>query len=143
MMDSVAWKMELPPSRHETLNGFRVAVWLDDSYCSLERAIVDVIQGVADELAKHGVKIEETHTDITLEINDRIFWNLVPPVIATGFPPNVIEGIKKLVEGSTPEDDSLSIRHARGSMIPHKDWLSADERRHRVRAEVARVVPRL
>ena len=135
MMDSVAWQMELPPSRHETLNGFRVAVWLDDPYCPVERAIADAIQGVVEKLAKCGVKIKETRPDISLEMNDRIFWDLVPPVIATGFPPNVIDSMRKLLDSSEPDDDSLPVRQARSVLIPHKDWLSANERRYRIGAK--------
>ena len=135
MMDGVAWELELPPPRHETLNDYRVAVWLDDPYCPVERAIADAIQGVVEKLAKCGVKIVETHPDISLGMNDRIFWDLVPPVIATGFPPNVIDSMRKLLDSSEPDDDSLPVRQARGALIPHKDWLSANERRHRVRAK--------
>jgi len=84
---------------------------------------------------KCDVKIKETRPDISLEVNDRIFWDLVPPVIATGFPPNVIDSMRKLLDSSEPDDDSFPVRQARSALIPHKDWLSANERRYRIGAK--------
>ncbi len=133
--DAVAWNLKLPPPRHEKLKDFRVAVWPDDPYCPVERAVVTAIPEAADQLADSGAMVEETRPDFTLEENDHLYWNLLSPVISTAYPQKVIDRLKEIVETSSPDDRSPQVRRARGALIPHREWLSANERRHRLRAK--------
>ena len=133
--DAVAWNLKLPPPRHEKLKDFRVAVWPDDPYCPVERAVVTAITEAADQLADSGAMVEETRPDFTLEENDHLYWNLLSPVISTAYPQKVIDRLKEIVETSSPDDRSPQVRRARGALIPHREWLSANERRHRLRAK--------
>ena len=43
--------------------------------------------------------------------------------------------MRKLLDSSEPDDDSFPVRQARSALIPHKDWLSANERRYRIGAK--------
>tara|TARA_Y100000590_G_scaffold394244_3_gene473206 strand:- start:1365 stop:2816 length:1452 start_codon:yes stop_codon:yes gene_type:complete len=133
--DCVAWRLALPPPRHKNLKDFRVAVWPDDQHCPIENKIVNTIRKVADQLANSGASVEETHPDFTLEKNNELYWSLLSPVISTSYPKKVIEQLKEILETSSPDDTSPHVQRARFALIPHREWLSANEHRHRLKGK--------
>ena len=52
--EATAWRLELPPARHRALKDFRVATWLDDPRCPVDRPIVDALEGLSARLAELG-----------------------------------------------------------------------------------------
>ncbi|KAA9166124.1 amidase [Amycolatopsis acidicola] len=58
-LDAYAWRLELPPARVDALAGTRVAVWLDDAACPVDKETVAAIRAFADALAEAGADVEE------------------------------------------------------------------------------------
>ncbi len=134
---SKGWKLELPPSRHKQLSDFRIGLWPDDPFCPVDIETVDLIQNTADQLAKAGAAVKEAQPDYSLEFNNDIYQQLLGPVIATGFPKKVIERMKAALETLDPKDRSPRANQIRNSLLPHSKWLSANEKRQKIRQKWA------
>ena len=96
--------------------------------------MADTIQETADQLAKQGATVTEANPGFSLEMNNDLFWDLFNAVIATGFPQPVLDDMQQLLKNSAPDDKNPRVRQARGALISHKDWLSVNERRLRIKA---------
>jgi amidase len=105
--DAPAWRLELPACERSTLDGVRVATWLDDDSCPVDRAYLDRLRSTADTLADAGAVVEDGHPDLPLQ--DLV--NLHYLLLAAALSP------------SWPEDSAERIS---GS---HLRWLQNDERR--------------
>jgi len=56
--DAVGWRLDLPPAAATDLDGFRVVAWLDDEFCPVEPAVLDVLTAAVDALEAAGARIE-------------------------------------------------------------------------------------
>jgi len=56
--DAVAWRVDLPPPRATALGDFRVAAWLDDEFCPVDRSVLDVLTATVDELERAGASVD-------------------------------------------------------------------------------------
>jgi amidase len=56
--DAVGWRLELPPPRAVSLGDFRVAAWLDDPFCPVDPAVLDLLSATVDALERAGARIE-------------------------------------------------------------------------------------
>ena len=128
------WKLDLPPERHKKITEFRVAVWPNDPFCTVENAIADAIEELATEIGKLGATVQEANPGVSLQMNDDIYWNMATPIIASGFPKSTIEKMKEILRNSDPNDTNPRVRHARAALLKHKSWLSYNERRLWIKA---------
>ncbi|MPY96124.1 MAG: amidase, partial [Acidimicrobiia bacterium] len=55
--DALAWRLELPPPRHEQLRDYRVAAWLDDPAAHVDGAVAAVLEGAAAALERAGAPV--------------------------------------------------------------------------------------
>lgn len=58
--DAPGWRLELPPPRAVELADFRVAAWLDDSFCPVDDSVSAVLQHVVGALEDAGARIDHT-----------------------------------------------------------------------------------
>ena len=132
---SKGWQLELPPARHKQLSDFKIGLWLDDSYCRVDSETGNLIQNTADQIAKFGAIIKEAQPDFSLEYNNDIFGQLLGPVIATGFPKNIIDEMKIAIKNLDPEDQSPRANQIRNSLLSHSKWLSANGKRLKIKQQ--------
>jgi amidase len=72
--DRHAWSVRVPPSRHERLSDFRVALWADDEHFSLDSRCRDAIHAYAEDLRGLGVQVDETaRPDIDVAASDDLY----------------------------------------------------------------------
>ncbi len=57
--DRAAWQLRIPPSRHEKLSDFRVALWADQKSYSVDRRCLEAMQAYAQDLRRLGVEVDE------------------------------------------------------------------------------------
>ena len=57
-LDGAGWRLHLPAARQKRLADFRVAAWLDDAFCPLEKASAVVLDSAATRLAAAGARID-------------------------------------------------------------------------------------
>jgi len=58
--EDVAWRLELPPARHERLAGYRVAVLPPVPWLPVDAEILGALDRLAKALGRAGAKVEET-----------------------------------------------------------------------------------
>ena len=56
--DAVGWRLDLPPAASRDVDGFRVVAWLDDGFCPVEPAVLDVLTAAVDALEAAGARID-------------------------------------------------------------------------------------
>ncbi|MBC8346291.1 MAG: amidase [Candidatus Marinimicrobia bacterium] len=134
---SKGWHLKLPPARHKKLSDFKIGLWLDDPYCPVDEETVNLIQNTVDQVDKTGATVNDMQPDFSLEMNDIIYGQLLAPVMATGFPKKVIERMKDELSNLHSTDQSPRSHQIRNSLISHKDWLSANGKRHQIKQKWA------
>jgi amidase len=130
--NSPAWRLELPPPRHDRLADYRVAVWSDDPACPVDRTVVELVERAATRLAEAGATVDaEARPAITFGSGAGNFDALLAAAFSGEYPKTSFDRMAA-AEG----DDEVS-RVKRLTAMRHRDWLSHHERRlqHRRRWE--------
>jgi amidase len=104
-----AWQLALPPPRHTTLAEYRIGAWLDDDACPVSSDARAVLETALAELERAGAKIDRSARP-AFALGDAVgvFMQLVGAAISVSLPDG-------------------------GPSIAHRDWLSFDQQRMRLR----------
>lgn len=132
------WKLELPGPRRSRLADYRVAAWFDDASFPVDDAVRGVLASTAQALRAAGAAVDEgARPPFRLAELFDTYMRLLAPVIVSGFPPEQFEMMAAMAaSGQGPADGSLAMMAAYGT-ARHRDWLEANEARHRYRAACA------
>ncbi len=135
---AVAWRLELPPPRHASLRGYRAAAWLDDPACPIDAALRERYEETVAALRREGVQVDETARP-AIDFADayRTFLQLLWGATSPGLPRHVFDGLVETAAQLPADDDSKLAWAARFNTQRHRDWLSAHEKRERLRARWA------
>ncbi len=91
--DATAWKLQLPPPRHDHLSGYRVGLWLDDRACEVDTEVVTLLSSAAAALEGAGAKVAEAHPAVGLGAAVELFNSLILGAISVSAPLDVGEAI--------------------------------------------------
>ncbi len=128
-LQSVGWKLALPPPRAKRLKDYRVAAWLDDAAMPVDREVADRLRETVAALRKAGVRVDDAaRPAMPTSEALRTFQQLLTPIIATGFPKQVMEAFKQIAQAK--DDGSDLARFARDALLSHREWLGANAKRH-------------
>ncbi len=126
----------LPAASDKPLKGLRIAAWIDDPVCPVDRTVGDRLQSLLDTLAKAGAIVNDrARPDIDARRAFGVFAQLVMGVMAAGFPESALNRFREIAQSFDPKDMSYAARSALGAIQTHRQWLSANEARHRIRAK--------
>ena len=118
------YRLELPPPRRRALRDYRIAAWLDDPACPVEREVRELLETAAAKLAAAGARVDtDARPDIAFQKAIDTFGTLLQAALSGGAPRAAIESM-----AARTGDDEVS-RSARAQAVRHRDWLSANERR--------------
>jgi amidase len=133
-IDGRAWRVELPKPRRETLADFRVAVLLDVPQAPVDRTVQDAIQRLADQLAKAGAAVSDKARPAidTAEVA-RNFSRLLLAALSGRQSDEVFAGNVEKVKVLSPTVRSAGAETLRSMTLSHRDWLVANEARHKMR----------
>ncbi|MEA2462101.1 MAG: amidase [Actinomycetota bacterium] len=134
---SVAWRLDLPGPRADTLAGYRVAAWLDDDYCSVDADVLRVLGAAVDAVAATGAKIDTTARPCPLRAAERLAQQLIQAVFAGAYPAPEYERLQNLAATASPADDSAPVRHARNVTARVRDLAAAREAKAQLSARCA------
>jgi amidase len=137
-IDGAGWHIRLPPPRRKHLRDCRVAVMLSDPNSAVDVAVQDRLQALAEFLAKKRVKISDrARPDIDTAEAHRVYIKLLRA--ATSGRQSDAEFEKSLATARTlaPGDQSYFAEMTRANTLHHRDWLTANETRHRMRRKWA------
>lgn len=132
--DEAAWRLELPPPRAERLGDFRVAVWLDDPCCEVDRSITDRIQAIADRLGQAGARVDDrARPAIDSREGFALFVQLLRGVTTSVLTDEEHLAFRREAERFGQDDDSYAARGARAAVQSHRQWFAANEARNDMR----------
>ncbi|WP_433303541.1 amidase [Actinoplanes sp. CA-030573] len=133
---AVAWRLSLPAARADRLSGYRVAAWLDDAYCPIDGAVLEVLRETVAALRADGVKVDDHTGPVELRESADLFQRLVQPFAGMGLDRREFEELTVLAGSGA---DTPRARWARHVTAPARDWGFAHERRLALTAAWARM----
>jgi amidase len=129
----IAYRLALPPARHEDLKSFRVLVIDTHPLLPTASTITAALDRLSERLAKAGVKVARTSPAIPdLAESARLYMRLLASVLAARWPDDLYRQTKAAAEALEPGDKSLTAERIRGAVLSHRDWLAADGARARL-----------
>jgi amidase len=135
---AVAWRLTLPPPRRTRVADYRVAAWLDDADCPTDTPVRARLEAAVDALGRAGVTVDRTARP-AFALGDAYeeYVSLLAAATSPGLPAPAFDAQAALATGLDPTDASLLAQFVRGTVQRHRDWLGANERRARYRAQWA------
>jgi len=131
--DSPAWRIELPKARTTKVKELKIAIWSDESYAEVDDEISNLIKETGDDLKHAGAKVETVNPPISFEEIDKIYSQLLNPLMLAGSPKETFDTLANLNEGLDPNDMSELAKVARGSVLTHAEWVVVNAMRQNMR----------
>jgi len=134
---AVAWKLQLPVPRCQSLREYRVAAWLDEPVCAVDAEICDRLQATVDALRRAGVQVhEDARPGFGFGRARAKYEQLLWAATCAGLPTEMFRELISTAD-TLAADDGLLARFARATTQRHREWLSANESRQQHRARWA------
>jgi amidase len=138
-VDGAGWKLDLPGPKKQHLAEFRIAIMLDDTNAETDREVQDILQGLADALAKKGATVSDTaRPRIDTGEAQRTYIHLLRAATSGRQTASEFEANRAKAAALGDDDESYLARMLRGMTSSHRDWLAANEKRQKMRLEWAR-----
>ena len=135
---ATGWQLALPTPRTTSPKELRVAVWLDDPYCEIDKQSVDLITNAANALKDAGAHVDfAARPELTLAEITETYLILLHSVTTLGMPEKIREKWCTQIAQAVPGDKSHEMLQARGGVITHADWLGWNEIRAHINAKWA------
>ena len=138
--EATAWRLELPAPRHRELKDFRVATWLDDDRCPVDRRIVEALASLVARVAERGASVDANARPrgVTLGGAHDLYYQLLTGTMGGGLPSGLYDQLKQAAGEADPQDRGYRALFAKGATQSHAEWLRGDEQRAVMRAAWAR-----
>jgi amidase len=132
----IAYRLDLPPARHEELDDFRVLVLDSHPLLPTGASVRAAVAKLADGLARAGVKVAHDSPLLPDPVQTaRLYLKRLRAFLAFPLPPEAYAGLQAKAAQLSPDDDSLGAESLRGAVMSHRDWLIADGARARLRVQ--------
>ena len=127
--NATAYRLSLPAPRARTLKEYRIAAWLDDAAMPVDDSVKACLAQMVAALRGAGARVDETARP-AIDPADafRTFMRLLSPVLAAGAPADLIELLKQVAR--TESEETELGQFARDATQMHRQWLSANAKRH-------------
>ncbi|MGW5739887.1 amidase [Amycolatopsis sp. NPDC003861] len=126
----LAYRLSLPPARHDKLGDFRVLV-LDEHPCIPTGSAVRAgVHRVADALADAGARVER-HSPLLPDLTEAaaLYMQLLISGSVARFPIESDEQLRAHAAALSADDRSLDAVRVRALVSSHRDWMAANHRR--------------
>jgi len=133
-IEAVGWQLRLRPAKPKRLRDFKVALMLDAPGFPVDRDVQDRLVALGDFLRGQKVKADEKARPA---IDTAEAWRVYVKLLRSGtsdrqsdadFDKNLA-----IARGLSPDDESYYSQATRAAVLSHRDWLAANEARHRMR----------
>jgi amidase len=134
LLQRAAWRVELPPPRRRRLGDFRVAVWASSPLCRIDASVSDLFDRAVAAIARAGATVDDAaRPAIAEEEHRRLFMLLLRAATASRMRDEDFARHREIA--ATISDDDMSERAAvaRGAILLHRAWGSANEARTKLR----------
>ena len=134
--ESIAYRLALPPARHDNLKGYRVLLLDTHPLEPTSQTIRAALDRLADRLVKVGASIKRSSPLLPdLAEASRIYQRLFSPAMTSRMPPEFYRQMETIVASLSASDDSLTALYLRGTLASYRDWLGANFARARLRKQ--------
>lgn len=126
----VAYKLTLPPARHERLGDFRVLLLDEHPFIPTGTAVRAGVNRVADTLLDTGAHVER-HSPLLPDLAEAasLYTQFLFSGSVARFPVDSYEQLRTRAASLSPNDQSLDAARLRGMVLSHHDWMEANHRR--------------
>lgn len=137
-LDASGWKLDLPSSRAERLEDFRVGYWFDDPLCPIDSVVRDELEATIEALRPH-VQLVDLAPPFTLADIVPHYVQLLLGVIGGDMPGPLRLLTRALLPHYALADklglpaDLITKNASRGMHQSHADWARANEGRTELR----------
>jgi len=136
--EAAAYRLQLPPARHNALKDFRVLVLDSHPLLPVASEIRAALDQLAGRLTATGAKVARSSSLVPdLAESARLHTRMVRNFNAFGRPPGFFKEIRDKVAALKPDDDSLKAWRARAPLLSHHEWMAAEIARARLRQQWA------
>jgi amidase len=130
---SIAYRLALPPPRHESLKDFRVLVIDAHPLEPTAHAVRAALDRVTERLAAGGLKMARASPLLPdLAEMTRAYSRLLTAVFAADLPQDRRREIEAKIATLPSDDQSLAAVQLRALVQSHQDWIAADRVRQRI-----------
>jgi amidase len=127
--DRAAWSLKIPPSRHEKLSDFRVALWADQKSFSVDRRCVDAMHGFAQDLRRVGVQVDESaRPEFDPFESDDLYVAMLFSTVSDGMPEEVLALTERVAADMKADARSYPARIAKAVRFTHHQFLALAEK---------------
>jgi amidase len=133
-----AWRLELPPPRHDHLRDYRIAAWLDDPFCAVSANVRERLEAAVAALRAEGARVDErARPEVDFAESFRLYQRLLGPLFALAADPARARGLRAAAAGLPDDDPRFEVRMLRDAASLHVEWLEAHQAREALRARWA------
>jgi amidase len=133
-IEAAGWQLRPRPPRQKRLRDFKVALMLDAPTLPVDRQVRDRLQALGDFLGRQKVKVDDrARPAIDTGEAFSVYTRLLRAATSDRQSDADFEKNLGLARGLAPGDESYHARATRAAVLSHRDWLAANEARHRMR----------
>ena len=108
----------------------RIGVWSDDAMAPVDSSVKDLIEDAARRLSDEGAEVDsEIRPAVASSDLHRNYMQLLNSTLSPQLPGDMWEGLVARAGGNAEYVDDDAVMFARNSVLSHRDWLAANERR--------------
>jgi amidase len=133
-VDARGYALTLPPAKQKSLKEFRVAVMFTDEQSEVDLSVQDLLCRLTQFLGKRVKALSTTARPAftTKEAMD-VYIALLRSATSRRQSDKEFAANSARVAAANPRDDSYLTKMLRAYVLPHRDWLKYNERRHQMR----------
>lgn len=133
---SMAYRLVLPRSRHDTLANFRVLVLDTHPLLPTAASVRAAIERLSERLFKLGSKVAHGSPSLPdLADAARLHQKILFSFSQAFGSPDFYKRIESKVAALAPDDNSLTAWRLRGAILSHRDWIAANSARDQLRQQ--------
>jgi amidase len=133
-IEAAGWQLRLVPPRQKRLRDFKVALMLDAPGVAVDREVQDRLQALGDFLGRQKVKVDaRARPAIDTGEAFSVYTRLLRAATSDRQSDTDFEQNTAIARGLAVSDQSYYARAMRAAVLSHRDWLAANETRHRMR----------
>ncbi len=133
-IEAAGWQLRLRPPRQKRLRDFTVALMLEAPGLPVDREVQDRLQALGDFLGRQKVKVDDrARPAIDTGEAFSVYTRLLRAATSDRQSDADFEQNVAIARGLAVSDQSYFARATRAAVSSHRDWLAANETRHRMR----------
>ena len=133
-IEAAGWQLRLPSPKPKRLRDFKVALMLDAPGAAVDGEVQDRLQALGDFLGRQKTKVDDrARPAIDPGEAFAVYTRLLRAATSDRQSDADFEQNTAIARGLAVSDQSYYARAMRAVVLSHRDWLAANEARHRMR----------